>query len=116
VFVCFFRTVPACSFYSLKEVQGYKMLVRGVILVGEIALGPREGLIWWGRDLYCRGMALVLLPSWLHGQACVPLLEEWSLSLGAVATCLDGCSLAAMKRRIIIITEATCLSLWLCLM
>jgi hypothetical protein len=23
------RTVPACSFYSLKEVQGYKMLVHG---------------------------------------------------------------------------------------
>jgi hypothetical protein len=22
-----FRTVPACSFYSLKEIQGYKMLV-----------------------------------------------------------------------------------------
>jgi hypothetical protein len=44
--VCvFFRTVPACSFYSLKEVQGYKMLVRGVILVGEIAPGPWEGLI-----------------------------------------------------------------------
>jgi hypothetical protein len=23
------RMVPACSFYSLKEVQGYKMFVRG---------------------------------------------------------------------------------------
>jgi hypothetical protein len=23
------RMVPVCSFYSLKEVQGYKMLVRG---------------------------------------------------------------------------------------
>jgi hypothetical protein len=57
------RTVPACSFYSLKEVQGYEMLVRGVIL----APGPQEGLIWWGRDLHCRGMALVLLASWLHG-------------------------------------------------
>jgi hypothetical protein len=29
------RVVPACPFYSLKEVQGYRMLVRGVILVGE---------------------------------------------------------------------------------
>jgi hypothetical protein len=63
VCLCVFRTVPACSFYSLKEVQGYKMLVRGVILVGEIAPGPQEGLIWWGRDLHCRGMALVLLAS-----------------------------------------------------
>jgi hypothetical protein len=27
-------TVPACSFYSLKEVQDYKILVRGAILVG----------------------------------------------------------------------------------
>jgi hypothetical protein len=99
----------ACSFYSLKEVHGYEMLVRGVILVGEIAPGPREGLIWWGRDLHCRGMALVLLASWLHGQAC----EEWSLSLGTVATCFDGRSFVAMKRRIMFITMATCLSLQL---
>jgi hypothetical protein len=41
----FFRTVPACSFYSLKEVQGYKVLVRGTILVGERAPRPQEGLI-----------------------------------------------------------------------
>jgi hypothetical protein len=41
-----FETVPTCSFYSLKEVQGYKMLVHGVILVGEGAPRPREGLIW----------------------------------------------------------------------
>jgi hypothetical protein len=40
-------TVLACSFYSLKEVQGYKMLVRGVTLVREGAQRPREGLIWW---------------------------------------------------------------------
>jgi hypothetical protein len=60
-------TVPACSFYSLKEVQGYKMLVRGVILVGERAPGPQEGLIWWGHDLHYRVMALVLLAPWLHG-------------------------------------------------
>jgi hypothetical protein len=39
-------TVPACSFYSLKEVQGYKMLVCDVILV-EGAQRPREGLIRW---------------------------------------------------------------------
>jgi hypothetical protein len=43
--VASFQNSPACFFYSLKEVQGYKMLVRGVILVGERALGPREGLI-----------------------------------------------------------------------
>jgi hypothetical protein len=29
VFFVSSRMVPACSFYSLKEVQGYKMLVRG---------------------------------------------------------------------------------------
>jgi hypothetical protein len=40
-----FGTVPVCSFYSLKEVHGYKMLVCGVILVGEGALRPRESLI-----------------------------------------------------------------------
>jgi hypothetical protein len=57
----FSRAVPTCSFYSLKEVQGYKMLVRGAILIGELAPGPQEGLIWWGRDLHCRGMVLVLL-------------------------------------------------------
>jgi hypothetical protein len=38
-------TIPACSFYSLKEVQGYKILIRGVTLVGEGAQRPREGLI-----------------------------------------------------------------------
>jgi hypothetical protein len=26
--------IPACSFYSLKEVQGYKMLACGVTLAG----------------------------------------------------------------------------------
>jgi hypothetical protein len=107
----FLRAVPACSFYSLKEVQGYKMLVHGAILVGERAPRPREGLIWWGCGLHCRGMAVVLLALWLHGQACAPLLEEWSLSLGAVATCLDGRIFIAMKRRIMFITVATCLPL-----
>jgi hypothetical protein len=29
-----FGMVPAHSFYSFKEVQGYKMFVGGVILVG----------------------------------------------------------------------------------
>jgi hypothetical protein len=43
--------VPACSFYSLKEVQGYKILVCGMILVGERAPRPREGLIWC--DVVC---------------------------------------------------------------
>jgi hypothetical protein len=79
-------TVPACSFYSLKEVQGYKMLVRGVTLVGEGALRPREGLIRWRRGLHYIGMALVLLALPLHVQACVPLLREWFLSFGVVAT------------------------------
>jgi hypothetical protein len=41
-----FGTVPTCSFYSLKEVQGYKTSVRGVIFVEEGAHRPREGLIW----------------------------------------------------------------------
>jgi hypothetical protein len=56
-----FRTISACSFYSLKEVQGYKMSIRGAIFVGEGAQRPQEGLIWWRRGLHCRGMALVLL-------------------------------------------------------
>jgi hypothetical protein len=85
VFVRVPRTVPACSFYSLKEVQGYKMLVCDVILVGEGAPRPREPR--WRRGLHCRGMALVLLALLLHVQACVPLLREWFLSFGAVATC-----------------------------
>jgi hypothetical protein len=46
----FFRPlgmIPTCSFYSLKEVQGYKMLACGVTLAGEGAQRPREGLIRW---------------------------------------------------------------------
>jgi hypothetical protein len=34
----FFRPlgmIPACSFYSLKEVQGYKLLARSVTFAGE---------------------------------------------------------------------------------
>jgi hypothetical protein len=81
-----FGTVPACSFYSLKEVQGYKMLAHGVILVGEGALRPREGLIRWRRGLHCGGVALVLLALLLHARACAPLLREWYLSFGVVAT------------------------------
>jgi hypothetical protein len=75
------RTVPACSFYSLKEVQGYKMLVCGRSL-------PRKqpwGLIWWRHGLYCRGMASVLRALRLHGEAGVPLRREWFLSFGIVA-------------------------------
>jgi hypothetical protein len=78
------ETVPACSFYSLKEVQGYKILVRGMILV-EGAQRPREGLIWWRRGPHCGGMALVLLALLLHVQACAALLREWFLSFGVVA-------------------------------
>jgi hypothetical protein len=80
------RTVPACSFYSLKEVHGYKMLECGVTLTGEEAQRPWEGLIRWQRGLYCGDMALVLLALLLHVQACVSLLREWFLSFGVVAT------------------------------
>jgi hypothetical protein len=41
---CVSRMVHACSFYSLKEVQGYKMLCVREILVGEAASGPRGAL------------------------------------------------------------------------
>jgi hypothetical protein len=79
-------TVPACSFYSLKEVQSYRMLVCGVTLVGEGAPRPREDLIQWRRGLHCGGMALVLLVLLLPVQARAPLLREWSLSFGVVVT------------------------------
>jgi hypothetical protein len=77
--------VPTCSFYSLKEVQGYKMLVCGRSLLGKQPWGL-EGLIRWRRGLYYRGMASVLLALLLHCEACVPLLREWFLSFGIVAT------------------------------
>jgi hypothetical protein len=77
--------IPACFFYSLKEVQGYNMLVRGAIFVGEGAQRPREGLIRWRRGPHCRGMVSVLLALLLHVQACAPLLGEWFLSFGVVA-------------------------------
>jgi hypothetical protein len=79
-------TVPACSFYSLKEVQGYKILVRGVTLAGEGAQKPREGLIRWRHGLHCGGIALVLLAFLLHVQACAPLLRKWFMSFSVVAT------------------------------
>jgi hypothetical protein len=59
-------TVSARSFYSFKEVQGYKMFVGGVILVGEGAQGlgrtlsgggvvcTVEAWCWYFR--YCRYM------------------------------------------------------------
>jgi hypothetical protein len=78
--------IPACSFYSLKEVQGYKMLVCGAILMREREPRPREGLIRWRRGLHCGGMASVLLALLLRVQAWAPLLGEWFLSFGAVAT------------------------------
>jgi hypothetical protein len=68
--------ILACSFYRLKEVQGYKMLVCGVTLAGGGAWRPREGLIRWRRGPYCGGMASVLLALLLRVQACVPLLRE----------------------------------------
>jgi hypothetical protein len=86
VLVLFSRTVPACFLYSLKEVQSYKILVRGVTLAGEGAQRPREGLIWWRRGLHCEDMALVLMALLLHVQACAPLLKEWFMSFGVVAT------------------------------
>jgi hypothetical protein len=77
---CFFlspRIIPACSFYSFKYVQGYKMLARGVTLAGEGAQRPREGLIRWRRGLHCGGMASVLLAMLLRVQAYASLLREW---------------------------------------
>jgi hypothetical protein len=58
--------ISVCSFYSLKEVQGYKILARGVTFAGEGAQRPRESLIRWRRGLHCGGMALVLLTVLLH--------------------------------------------------
>jgi hypothetical protein len=81
------RTVPACSFYSLKEVQGLQDVGAWEILTGEAAPGPLGGLIWWRHGLYCRVMASILLALLLHCQACVPLLREWFLSFGIVAMC-----------------------------
>jgi hypothetical protein len=43
--------------------------------------------MWWRRGLYFRAMALVLLVLLLRDLVCVPLLKEWSLSFGTVATC-----------------------------
>jgi hypothetical protein len=80
-----FGTVPACSFFSLKEVQGYNMLARGVILVGEGAQRPQEGLIQWRRGPHCGGMTVVLLALLLHVQTCAPLLREWFMSFGVIA-------------------------------
>jgi hypothetical protein len=79
--------IHACSFYSLKEVQGYMMLAYGVTLPVEEPGGLRKGLIWWQRGLYCGGMASVLLVLLLRVLVRVPLLKVWSLSFGIVATC-----------------------------
>jgi hypothetical protein len=61
-----FGIVPVCSFYSFKEVQGYKMFVGGVILIGEGARGLRRALsdgavvctieAWCWYSWYCRYM------------------------------------------------------------
>jgi hypothetical protein len=56
-----FGMISACSFYSLKEVQGYMMLAYG------------------------GGMASVLWVLLLHVQAWAPLSGEWFLSFGVVA-------------------------------
>jgi hypothetical protein len=45
------RTVPACSFYSLKELQGYKMLVRGRSLLEKQPRGLGGALS--GDDMVC---------------------------------------------------------------
>jgi hypothetical protein len=39
--------IPTCSFYSLKEVQGYKMLAYGVTLLVEEPEGLRRAFIRW---------------------------------------------------------------------
>jgi hypothetical protein len=88
VSVCFLvpRTVPACSFYSLKEVQCYKMLVCGAILERERAEasgGPYPMASWpalWRHGVGTSGTAATC-------QAWAPLLREWSLSFGIIATC-----------------------------
>jgi hypothetical protein len=59
--------IPACSFYSLKEVQGYMMLVCGVTFVGGGASGEpylvatwsalwRHGVGTFGTVAMCLGM------------------------------------------------------------
>jgi hypothetical protein len=80
-------TIPACFFYSLKEVQGYKMLAYGVTLLVEDPEAS-EGPYPVGHDMHCGGMASTLLALLLCVLACVPLLKEWSLSFGIVAMCL----------------------------
>jgi hypothetical protein len=64
------------------------MLAYGVTLPVEGAWRPRMVLIWWRRGLHCGGMASVLLVLLLRVLVRVPLLKEWSLSFGIVATCL----------------------------
>jgi hypothetical protein len=43
-FLCPSRMIPACPFYRLKEVQGYKMLACGVTLLVEEPRGLRRAL------------------------------------------------------------------------
>jgi hypothetical protein len=80
--------VPACFFYSLKEVLGYKMLCVREILVGEAVSGPRGALsggvvvgtveAWRRYSWYCCYMLRHVCHYW----------REWFLSFGIVATCL----------------------------
>jgi hypothetical protein len=84
--------IPACSFYSLKEVQGYMMLAYGVTLPvegpGGLGRALSGGAFHLARSgLYCGGMASVLLVLLLCVLVRVLLLMEWSLSFGIVATC-----------------------------
>jgi hypothetical protein len=61
------RTVPACSFYSLKEVQGYKMLVRGRSLLEKPPRGlegPYPAATWsalWRHGIGTSGTAATWL-------------------------------------------------------
>jgi hypothetical protein len=41
------RMIPACFFYSLKEVQGYKMLACGVTLAGGDVVCTMEAWRWY---------------------------------------------------------------------
>jgi hypothetical protein len=61
VFSSPFGMIPACSFYSLKKVQGYNNVGTRCDLAGWGARKPLKDLIWWRHDRYGGGMASVVL-------------------------------------------------------
>jgi hypothetical protein len=80
--------ILACSFYSLKEVQGYKMLAHGVTLTGEEPRGLERALsggdvvctveAWRRYFWHCCYMSRHVRHCWGSG----------FMSFGVVATCL----------------------------